>query len=692
MIATVAEPAAASVTYLLIVQLGPVQDFIAQARRTRDLWFGSHLLSELSRAAAKAATAHGALIFPALDATDPELEPCDTLSRDIGSPVSIANKIVVELRPSPDPRVAAQAIRAAVDARWHAIADEVRRIYEVDLADDIDAVWNEQISSLVEFTAAWAPIDRDYAAVRRQVETALGGRRRLRDFASIRHHRDGAPASSLDGGRVSVLAPPGTRRARRAERRLLLNDSERLDAVGVVKRRGGDPEQFLSVLNVAVAPWLRRAATITAAALALDALRSACRDLTVVDDETGVIRRLDRISRTELPGAALFPYNASVLFAPRLPGVFEELGVRKDRAAVEARAWEVKHLRPLLAAAGEPPSYVACLVADGDRMGLAIDGLRSADAHRELARELGDFPAAARRIIEQDHDGIAVYAGGDDVLAFVPVCRSVACADALRKAFETAMRAALEGAHQIDRAAGHALPVDEARSSAPTLSVGIGVGHILDSMGHLRDLGGRAEKAAKQSRNALAVLVDRRSGGDHVWSASWSDDPARRLVRDVGLLDRGAGRPARLPMAKVHELARLLRSFSVPAAPSIARPADRAAPLEPDAGALVLRGEITRILANTHRGAPHASETADAPGAQAAAVTERPPLELTPAEVGLPLAPNATFLELHVQLTGWVARLQIAHVLGASDPDRTLTAPALEPSPTSEPPPSKERT
>jgi len=212
--ATATDPLAAGVRHLLVVQLGPVQDFIVQARRTRDLWFGSHLLSELSRAAAKAAAAHGALIFPALDASNPELDPCDTLSPDAGPPVSIANKIVVELRAEPDPGVVAMAIRTAVDARWRAIADKVRNTHEADLADDIEAVWNEQIGSLVEYTAAWAPIDRDYAAVRRQVEAAIGGRKRLRDFASIRHHRDRAPASSLDGGRVSVLAPPGTRRGR----------------------------------------------------------------------------------------------------------------------------------------------------------------------------------------------------------------------------------------------------------------------------------------------------------------------------------------------------------------------------------------------------------------------------------------------------------------------------------------------
>ncbi|HMX54263.1 MAG: type III-B CRISPR-associated protein Cas10/Cmr2, partial [Candidatus Accumulibacter sp.] len=34
-------------TWLLEIAIGPVQGFIAAARRSRDLWAGSHLLSEL---------------------------------------------------------------------------------------------------------------------------------------------------------------------------------------------------------------------------------------------------------------------------------------------------------------------------------------------------------------------------------------------------------------------------------------------------------------------------------------------------------------------------------------------------------------------------------------------------------------------------------------------------------------------
>ena len=104
-------------SHLLLVTIGPIQEFIAQARRTRDLWFGSHALSELSRAAARAiADREGSLIFPALQAGDNELSPCDTPVRPHGrSPVSIANKILAAVN---EPGVVAEETRDAVRKRW----------------------------------------------------------------------------------------------------------------------------------------------------------------------------------------------------------------------------------------------------------------------------------------------------------------------------------------------------------------------------------------------------------------------------------------------------------------------------------------------------------------------------------------------------------------------------------------------
>ncbi len=48
--------------------LGPVQSFVAQARRTRDFWAGSFLLSYLSAVAIKAVEKQGGdLIFPIVE-------------------------------------------------------------------------------------------------------------------------------------------------------------------------------------------------------------------------------------------------------------------------------------------------------------------------------------------------------------------------------------------------------------------------------------------------------------------------------------------------------------------------------------------------------------------------------------------------------------------------------------------------
>ena len=77
-------------SHLMAIAVGPVQDFIAAARRTRDLWFGSYLLSEISRSVAASVEANGGkLIFPAL---------IDT--------ANVANVILAEL-PSGEPNAVA---------------------------------------------------------------------------------------------------------------------------------------------------------------------------------------------------------------------------------------------------------------------------------------------------------------------------------------------------------------------------------------------------------------------------------------------------------------------------------------------------------------------------------------------------------------------------------------------------------
>lgn len=586
--------------HLLRVTVGPVQDFIRQARRTRDLWFGSHILSELARAGARALVEAGAeLVFPPLDRGDPELEPCDGVFRKDGRPVApLANELLAVLPEGADPAETARRVREAIFQRWRGIAAEVKRNCPGLLAPGIDRVWQEQIETAPEFLASWAPLAGDYAATRRRLGQAIAGRKRLRDFGQWRHDRHGAPKSNLDGGRVSVLAEV---RPKDLVRKYRIARGEQLDAVGLVKRAGGDAEQFPSIATVALAAWIAAAAEEAPDELAR--LRERARELD-----------LPRLNRPDLAWTKAFPFEASVLLESRVAPTFEELEISGDPAAF------VRHeLRPLYRKLFEPSPYVACLVADGDRMGKALDGLDDPRAHRRFSKATAEFARRAREIVEQAHRGSLVYAGGDDVLAFLPVTDAVACAEALRLSFAAAAKAAVgEG------------------KKPPTLSVGIGIGHVMEAMGDLLELGRDAEKLAKTKRNALAILLDKRSGGRRSWVASWDEDPTHRLDCDRRLVED------LLSTKKIHEIGAILRRLPKPAGLSQD---------EAEGFAAVLRGEVGRALARNETG----------------------PLSFE--KIGLDLP--GTYGEMHQAVERWVDRLLIARTLAEARP-RPRVAPRAE--------------
>lgn len=552
--------------HLLSIAIGPVQEFIAQARRTRDLWYGSHLLSELSRTAAQAASSgRGTPIFPPFESNHPELRPCDGPVRPAGErPAAVANRILAVVESEQDARQLAAAARAAVDCRWRAIAEKVRtRMARAGvLAEGIDDVWNEQIEDFIEFYAAWTPVGGDYGKARRKVESALASRKALRDFGPWQHDRAGAPKSSLDGARVSVLRE---KRNTKAYRRLRIGRGEQLDAVGLCKRAGGSPEQFVPLPNVTAAAWLRGASET--APKELSDLRQACEEI-----------ELGRIHRKDLPVAELFPFDASILYPSRWSALFEEMGAENGQDLVK---WGEDHVRPLLrSAGGEPPSYVACLVADGDHMGAALDelagGKEPVAASRKFSERLLTFPAEASQIVS-GHIGAPVYAGGDDVLAFLPVATALDCAKDLAEAFGRAME-------QTDV------------ETKPTLSVGIGIAHVVESMGLLLELGREAERKAKDSgRDALAIVFDKRSGGRRTWSCQWSDSPVDRLRRDAGLFE------SKLSSGKVYEAGALLRRFPSSGDPAL-----------PCGAAEALVAYMKQVFAHSDRGGMTAGDMAEA--------------------------------------------------------------------------------
>ncbi len=136
----------------LLFQVGPVQEFIAQARSTRDLWSGSYLLSWLTMHAIKAVADHcgpDAIIFPSLkgqplyDFLERRLGLCPH-DNDVLVP-GIPNRFLALVPTGFDVEaVAAKAFRA----EWELIAAECQRWLRdrgIPFNPPYDWLWEQQI-------------------------------------------------------------------------------------------------------------------------------------------------------------------------------------------------------------------------------------------------------------------------------------------------------------------------------------------------------------------------------------------------------------------------------------------------------------------------------------------------------------------------------------------------------------------
>lgn len=479
-------------SYLYVLSIGPVQDFIAAARRTRDLWFGSHLLSEISKAAAKKIRDEGGqLIFPY--PKDPQVALVPSDDRDA---FNVANIILAELEVQDGENIKkldGDAKKAATD-RWKEYADKAK----IEAARVInEKIWDEQVGDVIEFYSAWVPFKKEsYASDRVQLMRLLAARKSIRNFEQPKGNHTGIDKSSLDGARETVLKKDrdieGGQFPKDLALRMRRSKGEQLCAVGVTKRLGGGRVPFPSVVRVALDPWIRGVQRDENAKKLLEEIGRRCDGENCYSSGTGGTLYKD------------FPYDGQVLFPSRiqeLKKTAQELGRDEDLGKlneIEEKVTCLQKKGKIGFGFGEPDPYFAILVADGDKMGEAISNKQEADDHRIFSKTLAKFAHEARKIVEETHHGCMVYSGGDDVVAFLPV--------------DTCIKAARELHEKFGQLLTPLIKEDE---NPPTLSVGIAIGHIREPLEDLRAYGHTAESDAKKpDRNGLAIHLYTRSGGE----------------------------------------------------------------------------------------------------------------------------------------------------------------------------------
>ena len=486
--------------HFMIISIGPVQEFIASARRSRDLWFGSWFLSELAKSAARRLVSlHGdqteRLIFPAITSIE-ALSP--------GSTHNVANKIVAIV--TEDPQHIGHEIRQAVLSRLKEIADDGFSQVKDKFNDEVA---RQQLNDLVEINWAAVPYDSQttFSGVRMKAEALLAARKNTRDFAPVTWGGT-QPKSSLDGFRESVIPEsafetwgekPATLRRKYGVRR-----GERLCGVGLLKRHGRGPagaERFPSTSHIASLPFVR--------GLPAEA-GSLFQQYATTLESLGANDLLSKI-----PGqqhAILGGYDGHLLFEERLSDFFDE----PEKLEMAKKAL---HLFLDVTRKGRPDPYYAVLLADGDSMGKLIESQSDESAHRALSHQLSLFAGRAREIVS-DNEGSAFYAGGDDVLAIAPVHTALTCARALADVFSDLLS-----------------EFQKPNGLKPSLSLGLVVAHQLDPLSETLELARKTEKIAKsvEGKNAIAITVNKRSGSERTISGN-RFECNRRLSRFITYL------------------------------------------------------------------------------------------------------------------------------------------------------------
>lgn len=148
----------------------------------------------------------------------------------------------------------------------------------------------------------------------------------------------------------------------------------------------------------------------------------------------------------------------------------------------------------------KPRSYYALLIMDGDRLGKMLQH----ENQQVVSRALLAFTGEVQPCVEQlEHSGITIYAGGDDVLALLPLPNALACAVALRDVFVSSF-----GDVGVKATASAAIIF--AHHQVPLRTVLGEAHHQLENIA--KDLNGR---------DSLALAVLKPSGVTASWVSCW---------------------------------------------------------------------------------------------------------------------------------------------------------------------------
>lgn len=499
---------------------GPVQEFVAEARRTRDLWAGSFLLAYLSGAAINSIIPEAKIVFPHIT-KDPIIKALSGgVAGDKPLVGTLPNRFSVEGEQLP---ALANKAKAALEEAWERIENSVWIFIENQaghlITKYLKNTWKRQVQS--QWSINWVVSNKP---------STLGMRKNLRNFD--KNEEPGEKCTVC--GKRSVLTPEsGLSRRKVIEfwsefvktinnlrgQQFRSKGRERLCAICTIKRlyplvsdeslgKGSSVDTSYPSTNfLAAIPFLseliKKAREEGEVREALKSFVAIAKKAEVPLSEDGMkmplLRRLvNGITFLE----EVVRLDGEVWYESVLSSEMKNpASSMKDPHSVLEQLTELYKKANL----GKPSPFYCLLIMDGDRMGELLTEFR--DKEHEISASLAEFTDSVTKMQEAEgFAGSVVYSGGDDVLALLPVDQGLKLAHKLRNFYVEAFKK-----KGNDRAAISAALVF-AHFNMPLQTVVSDAHRLLDDV-------------AKDSmgRNAFAVRIWKRSGPVLTFAKNWDD-------------------------------------------------------------------------------------------------------------------------------------------------------------------------
>ncbi len=515
-------------THMLMFSLGPVQSFILQARKTRDLWIGSFLLSKLMEAAMEGIN-DDAFVFPGTKAEERRIKA------DIPD---LPNKYVALFASAENAEKAAHQSEKQIEKKWKAICDDVRgRLLANYYTAEVQAIWERQTGVSQSqthvhqfFEIYWVVVPdpgQGYGSWLKETTLVLDARKRLRDFwpqdepgekSTISGEREVLHGEAFSREDVRAFWRRLTANERHTKKDIHKDGSERLDAIDSIKRfalysphlkPGLNQIVYPSTSSIATARFVEKLLTSNGTDEQLKNWRQLTEGDLALEYPNALPYLKNRAGAKEWllkrDGDCFFPEA----FTPRYLKENYQLTTRPEEKqkepglGVKPEPFITECLDALngvyLTAGTHPTPYYALVQMDGDHMGTIMSGVSDDKQHKNVSGALSTFAREhAPQIVQMGYPGRLVYAGGDDVLALTPLDGMLTMIDRLQREYK-----------------GTVVPaVPEEQRQHVTASMGIAIAHHFTPLSVVRRAALEAEKLAKNlyGRNAFVVTLLRRSG------------------------------------------------------------------------------------------------------------------------------------------------------------------------------------